>query len=344
MKALRSLDVATWFALFLALLLSACAVDGGLSAGSTLRNVDNDVLDKTDDQYTSGISLSYVSETLEQFEDGPLPGSFGRWLDERWPFVEQQQRFVIWSVAQRLFTPTDLAATEVVEGDLPYSGLLYGTLTTGSQSRDRLDAFSLTAGVVGPLALGKEVQTAVHRAIGSEIPQGWDNQLDNEPLVNVGYDQRRRLLRVGSPHGFGADLLTGLSASAGNLQTQLSLGATVRAGLRVPSNFHMQAPFLTEEALGLRAYDVCACTWAAYLFGGVGATALANAIYLDGNTFSDSASVDHDSYILRGTFGGALRYEQVLLSIAMETATIPWEQPDGLDRETFARFSLSFDF
>ena len=326
-------------------LFGSCVSSGdGLRAGSVLRSVDNDVFDDSDDQYTSGVSFSYISAHAGSFEDTPLPKRLAGALESRWGFGGEDRRFVIYSLSHRIFTPTDLAARDVVDDDLPYSALLYGTATVGSQSTDVLDAFSLSLGVVGPLALGEEVQSTVHEWIGSEDPQGWDNQLENELLVNLGYDHRRRLVRVGRPRGLGADLLGGLSLSAGNIQTQASASSTLRIGYGVPSNFHMQAPFLAEDSLGLRAYGRPAERRSVYGFAGFAATVLGNAIYLDGNTFTDSHSVDHDHHVLRGSVGIASQLGPLLASIAYERATLPWDHPDGLDEESYLRFGVSWDF
>lgn len=326
------------------LVVSSCGSPGGLSAGSTLRTFDNDSPQRSDDQYTSGLSFSYVSDDLESFEASPLTDSVGRWLDRSFDLDDHDQPFVIFSASQRIFTPTDLDARHPVEGDLPYSASLYGTVVAGTQDRDRLDAISLTAGLVGPLALGEQTQKAIHRWIGSAEPRGWEHQLETEPLVNFGYDHRRRLTSFGNRAGFGGDLLGGVSASLGNLQSQVSIGTTVRYGFRTPTNFHMPTHFLAEESLGLRAYDEPEGDGSWYLYAGAVATALGNAIYLDGNTFRGSHSVDHEDHILRSSVGLATRYRRLLVTISLESNTIPWNHPDGLDHERYARIGVSWDF
>lgn len=325
--------------------LSACvSPDSTLRAGSVLRSIDNDAFDKSDDQYTSGLSLAYISKPESTFAETPLPTGVASFLDERWPFADQQQRFAIHSISHRIFTPTDLENPNVIENDLPYSALLYATTTVGSQGPNSLTAMSLSLGVTGPLALGDEIQTSVHSLIGSEDPQGWDNQIENEPLLNIGFDYRRRMLALGEKESFGSDLLVGVSGSAGNLQTQASLASTLRVGYRVPSNFHMQAPFLADESLGLREYDRLEKRRSLYAFAGFAATALANAIYLDGNTFRDSHSVSHDNYVLRASAGVAARRGPILATLTYEQATLPWDHPDGLDEENYVRLGVSWDF
>ena len=331
--------------LLLLLLPQACATpDGRFGAGSVLRTFDNDSPAATDDQYTSGLSLSFVSKPAKSFEEVPLPKALGRALEAHWPVPEDDERFVIYSLSHRIFTPTDLSARDIVEDDLPYTALLYGTATVGSQGPKALSALSLSVGIAGPWALGEEVQSTVHDWIGSRDPEGWDNQLDNELLLNVGAEHRRRLVTAGRREGWGADLLGALSGSLGNLQSQATVASTVRAGWRVPQNFHMQSSFLTEESLGLRPYGGSTRELSLYGFAGFAATGLLNAIWLDGNTFEDSHRVDHDHHVLRGSVGMAMRKGPLLVSAAFEEATLPWDHPDGLDEERFLRLGVSWDF
>lgn len=337
-----SLAVSLWSLLLLA--LASCTTDGGFSAGSTLRSLDNDTFQRSDDQYTSGLAFSYVSELTEDFAGAPIPEPIALLAEDSLLFPAGRQHFAIYSISHRIFTPTDLEATAVVEEDLPYSASLYGTTVIGSQSHNQLNALSFSFGVVGPWALGKELQSAYHEVIHSEDPAGWDNQLENEPLLNFGLDSRRRLLSFGDSDGFGGDVLGGLSASLGNLQTQSSAATSVRLGLGVPSNFHMQGPFLAEESLGLRSHDRVGTDWSVYGFGGLAATWLMHAIYLDGNTFEDSHEVSYDHFVARASFGLAVRYKKFLLAYSTETATVPWDHPDGLDYENYGRIAVSWDF
>ena len=44
-------------------------------AGTSFRSLDNDAFTHSDDQYTHGLTFSYLSPYLESFEDGLLPTS-----------------------------------------------------------------------------------------------------------------------------------------------------------------------------------------------------------------------------------------------------------------------------
>src|SRR5690606_21326027 len=86
----------------------------------------------------------------------------------------------------------------------------------------------MDVGLVGPGAGGKRIQRAVHDATGSDEPKGWDNQLRNEPFINLGYQQggwgQRRLA--------GMQMVDGPSVGEwfGNLYSYGSAGLGVRIG------------------------------------------------------------------------------------------------------------------
>ena len=50
------------------------------------------------------------------------------------------------------------------------------------------------------------MQRWIHEITGSPIPQGWDSQLSNEPLLNAYYQYNRRLSRGELARDFDCDL------------------------------------------------------------------------------------------------------------------------------------------
>ncbi len=83
--------------------------------------------------------------------------------------------------------------------DRPYAGWLFfntgiAHLYEDQGNKERINGLLLSIGIVGPCSFAEQTQKAVHRAIGSEIPQGWDNQLNNELGINVSYLRKWRQL------------------------------------------------------------------------------------------------------------------------------------------------------
>ena len=318
--------------------------DGGsIGAGTSFRSLDNDAFTHSDDQYTHGLTFSYLSPYLESFEDGPLPDGLGHVFDGLSLFADKPQRFVSHSFSQRLFTPGDLLDPNLIENDIPYSALLYLTMSVSAQDEDSLDSLSFDAGWTGPLALGEESQKFFHDLLDSKEPLGWDNQIENEPLIGVRWEHRERLARFGRGRGFNGDLLANTAVAVGNIQTRATLGATARAGLRVPDNFHIPAPFLADETIGLRPYTKKRPGFSLYGFASVSAEAIANAIYLDGNTFRDSHSVDYDRLVGRGSIGLVANVGALFVTVSLEKATIPYDNPRNESSESYGRIGLTWD-
>jgi len=70
----------------------------------------------------------------------------------------------------------------------------------------KLISTSLWLGVIGPAALAQANQSIVHKYLKDELPQGWDNQLPNYPVINYGltYEQNFFSLNHFAVNGFSA--------------------------------------------------------------------------------------------------------------------------------------------
>lgn len=319
----------------------ASAADG--IGGTVYLTFDNDFIAGSDDGYTNGFQIGYVSPARASFSDAPVPARLGRWLDQVPPFSgAERQRFVAYSLAQRMFTPQDIDSTEVIEDDLPYTGLLVLSGTIAAQNRTHLDAFTVTLGVTGEASLAEPTQRIIHRTLGSQEPHGWENQIESEPLLNLLYEHRWRVwdYQTGATNG---DVILSGSGAAGNLMTMATAGVGVRWGHNVPDDFFVPPPFFGEETVGALPYDAQGHgRFAVYLAASVDAAAFANLIYLDGNTFSDSHSVDHDHWYMRAHFGVHVHAGRMALAVSLVHATLPWDRPDGDTWETYGRISLGW--
>lgn len=330
-------------------LLAAVTLSAGLtlgageSGGTLYLTFDNDFIAGSDDGYTNGFQLGYVSPARASFADGPVPTGFGRWLDGLPPFNDpERQRFIAYSLAQRMFTPQDIRRKDLVEDDLPYTGVLVVSGTAAAQSREHLDACTIILGVAGEASLAEPTQRFIHHTLGNNEPQGWDNQIDNEPLLNLQYEHRWRAwdYRSGPTNG---DVILSGSVAAGNLMTMATSGIGLRWGHNVPDDFFVPPPFFGEETVGALPYDPQRSgTVALYLAASVDATVFANLIYLDGNTFGDSHEVDHDYWYARAHLGLHLHAGRMAIALSVVRATLPWERPDGANWETYGRISVGW--
>ena len=314
--------------------------------GTWFVSVDNDVFSNSDDHYTNGAQLGWVSGYLRDYADGPLPRGAAEPIS-RLPGLndDNRQRFISYSLSHRIFTPEDIDDPNYIPGDVPYSGLLFASLTTGAQDDTQMHAFTFTAGVVGPAALGEQVQNNFHELIGADTARGWDNQLRNEPLLNVAYEHRRRLLTFGSRDGWGGDIIGQVGGTLGNLVTMATLGVGSRIGWNVPDDYGIPPQFFGEETIGSRPYTRTRNhRFVAWFFTLVNASAFANAIFWDGNTFKDSPSVDYDRGIGRFYFGLTVRYDAFSATIAGTATTIPWENPSNRSSQAYGRIGLAYTY
>lgn len=245
---------------------------------------ENDVFTGTDSNYTNGERIAYLSpettipDWIENLADSvPLFNKDGH---KRWEAA----------IGQSMYTPRNLTDISAQTGDHPYAGWLYGSAGVLSDTGYTLDNLQLTLGMVGPASLAQQTQRWVHQNIvGDPIPQGWGNQLRDEPGVILSYERKWRKLYEFSPFGLGTDLTPSASVNLGNIYTDAAIGAIARFGYDLPADYGppIIAPNLTGSDFFIPEKDF---GW--YLFAGAQGKAVGRNIFLDGNTFTNSRSVD----------------------------------------------------
>jgi len=267
-------------------------------------SLENDAVFDKDNNYTNGGRISYISpETVPYWLERtanfiPILDTAG---NKRWGFA----------AGQNIYTPNDISLKNPPLTDRPYAAWLYGTAMLISDNTKTLDTFAVTAGMVGPSALGEQVQDTVHTAIGYQQPQGWDHQLKDEPGIIVSYDRKWRGLYEFSPFGFGFDITPSAGANLGNVDTSANVGLMARFGRDLPSDY---GPPLIEQGASGSDFFVPTKKFGWYVFGGVEGKAVGRDIFLDGNTFRDSPSVDKN-ILVGGVQGGiAFTFDDVRIS------------------------------
>jgi hypothetical protein len=80
--------------------------------------------------------------------------------------------------------------------DRPFAAYLYVGSTLNFLYKDESSLrLSAQVGVVGPAALGKQIQSWVHDNFGFYHPSGWEYQIDNDPELNLSAEYKRLLAR-----------------------------------------------------------------------------------------------------------------------------------------------------
>lgn len=200
-------------------------------------------------------------------------------------------------IGQNFYTPGKKYLTEAQPNDRPYAGYLYaGTDYKYARSESIMDVFGVTAGIVGPHSYAEQTQNEVHRFLNQRTAKGWDNQLENE--VGIIFKAERQYWH---PCNSSLDFVHTIGGHLGNVFTQAYGNAYVRFGRNLHSIFGDPGiiyPRVPRTNVGI--------DWSYYLYAGPAARAVAHNIFLDGNTFKDSQSVDKYPFVAEGRLGFAI--------------------------------------
>jgi hypothetical protein len=203
---------------------------------------------------------------------------------------------------QSIFTPEDITNPNLILTDRPYAGWLYAGIGLIHRHEDysipTIDSFELDLGIVGPEAYAGDVQIWWHENVtDSPRPEGWAHQLKNEPGVLLNVERKWRMeLTPQNYEGLQVDFLPSVGVALGNVYTYGSLGGMVRLGVNLPKDYG--PPRILPGAQGSDFFKVekgKLISW--YGYAGVEGRAMAVNIFLDGNTFADSHSVDKKYFV-----------------------------------------------
>jgi lipid A 3-O-deacylase len=300
------------------------------SSRITALEENDSVLFDSDKYYTQGLEFAYLgpdvapdSAWIAPFDAlgdlGPFDASGASQVSRRYEVL----------LGQSMFTPADTAREDPDPGDRPYAGWLYGGVgLIQDTDRRRLDHLELLLGLVGPDAFGKTTQNDYHQFIGIDKSRGWDEQLHDEPGLMLSYERKWRFLQpIGS--GFAVDAIPELGVTVGNVMDYVQGGGMIRFGKNLEADY---GPQRIRPALSGTPYfnrDYLDGPFGFYFFAGVQGRAVARNLFLDGNTFEDSRSVDSNPLV--GDLSGGLSMfwgGDVRLDAAMTYRTEEFEDQD----------------
>jgi len=194
-------------------------------------NWQNDLFLKLDRDFTNGVDISYMRSLRNGFK---IPVVKKKGVKLALPYGYQE-----FSLVQHIFTPENLGTDEIIYEDRPYAGyLLLRVKDLGySKSNEYVITSSWDIGVLGPAAYGGNVQDFIHDNTPSPAPEGWDNQIQNDLVLNYNFGFEKALSNQKSI------LITVPSLMRlGTLYTDLTTGVKVRCGkfqnyFESPNNF-----------------------------------------------------------------------------------------------------------
>jgi hypothetical protein len=236
-----------------------------------------------------------------------------------------------------MFTPEDLSLADPDPDDRPYAGWLYGGARLYRESQGTLDRLEMKLGIAGPLSAADAIQRWWHALhwFGGVPPQGWNHQLKNEPGIVL---SGQRTWRVPLVETFiDAELLPEANISLGNIFTYAGAGVSFRLGRNLDVDW---GPPRIEPALqGSDFFNEAAGSFAWYVYAGVEGRAIARNLFLDGNSFTDSARVTREPWVADFDLGLALFGGPFAFRASYTKRTREFKTQQGNDE--FVSFTLS---
>lgn len=248
---------------------------------------DNDFFTATDKYYTQGINMEVVT-----------PG-FSK-LPARYILFHPANSTVQYGLAlqHNAYTPTSITDANIRYGDRPYAAALMlqpFTISTNEAQRQRITSM-LSLGVTGQIAGGQWMQETIHRNLRNVMPQGWQYQVANGPLINYRIFYEKSLLHINNIMELSGTAL----ADAGTLQTKAGIGANIMLG-------YFESAYKAERKR----------RFAAYIYAHAQAYAIGYDATLQGNMFRNNIYTVSSSSITRLTgenkLGFVLRYGGIYL-------------------------------
>jgi len=327
------------------------ADDPPLGPGSVTVQYENDRMANTDRHYTHGTRVGWVSEAM--------PNDWSKdtlsWVPEFLsPFMDNGNVYFGVAAGQNIYTPENIAESGLIDTDRPYAGWLYGQFSLFN-ARDmdakpslegayfsELRTLELDLGIVGPQSQAEDAQTIVHEHINVTRPNGWDHQLKLEPGFVVRASRAVRLRHVSRPSS-GAriilDVIPHIGTSLGNVETMAKVGGLARIGINTPDDFGL--PQIRPSATGPGYTNTGDRYKGIYLFTGIEERLVLRNIFLDGNTFADSHSVDSKRFVTDISAGIAVIMGRLTVAFTHVLRTREFEGQPQSDR--FAGLSINFN-
>lgn len=266
--------------------------------------IENDTFSGTDQNYTNGTELSWDFANGKTYSDIQGLPNWAKKLGQLKDGGRATETYgATISFGQKIFTPANKKATELLVEDRPYAGWTYLSLALRENRNNRTDTLEFTVGIVGPDSYAEEIQNWVHEKIGSQEAMGWDNQLKNEAGGILSWQRDTRVLSFpDKANAWGADLNTTFGVSLGNIHTHGVVGANLRLGYNrgaagsspriLPGNTSAFPSNPDDPRLSSDRSEI-----GFFLTVGAEGRYVARNIFIEGNTWADSHGLDLENEV-----------------------------------------------
>lgn len=299
--------------------------------------IENDSFGGTDQYYTNGIKIG-----------GGVPAEKVAGLFTRPPnalldaITDGASNHFGLFFGQNLYTPRDITIAAPQPNDRPWAAWLYIGAVAQSVKENRLHTVEFDLGVVGPPALGQQVQTAWHKLVDAPEPMGWDNQIRTEPGFLLTYLHKRRYGDVS-----GVQLLPHIGATVGTIATFARAGALLRAGQNMtgfgpdgiePGGAMLKNTRREQDAGRARPYE-----W--FVFAGADGRLMGHNTSLDGSLFRDGPSVATRDFVYDLLAGASVRIDALRVSVTRIQRSEEFYTPQGGGgKQRFYSINIGIEF
>jgi lipid A 3-O-deacylase len=324
-------------AVLIAALLSVAACPAlaadGTEKGTFSVLFENDIFYSSDHDYTNGVLLAYTTAP----QDTP---DWAVRTARLLPFFAQDGDVrTRYALGQDIFTPHNLHLANPPPTDRPYAGFLYGAFGLASDTGTNLDQLQVTLGVIGPASLAEDTQKWVHSIIHGADPQGWSTQLRDEPGLVIQYERSVKLIPPQSLLGLVFDAEPHYGIAVGNVYDYVNAGAMARLGFNLPKDY---GPLRIDPSLPGSGFFEPTGDIGGYIFAGVDGRAIGRNLFLDGNSFEQSRSVDKLNLVGDLEMGAAVTFRAFELSFTHVIRSREYSTQKAADQ--FGAVNLSVRF
>lgn len=258
---------------------------------------ENDVFHQKDCEYTHGTKIIYTLNSKTEY-----------------------------TIGQNMYTPENKKVYFPIEGERPYSGYSYiGIIKSYNKPNNR--TLEIDLGTVGPNSGAYDTQKFIHEKINDAVPNGWDSQIKNEPILNVYYRDLYSLY-----NNKYVDFQPYYEITLGNLMDYTAIGSYILFGYNVNNNNNNQISTKNVENFA----------WYGFI-GGKNKIVFYNHL-LEGSAFQDEYyKVDRQSNVVEGEIGTTIKlyrfnltFSQIWKSKEYDTQYETWK--------IFNSFKLTWNF
>ena len=242
------------------------------------------------------------------------------------------------SVEQDIYTPAGVNKNkdQAVIGDRPFAGFLGIGGNYIRRDEKWVQRAGIKLGVVGPDAMGEEVQNVLHKnGVGNDGYKGWNDQVNNRYGLIGCYNAAWRFQTTYG--GIQAEFSPHVALTLGNLIANERIGMTVRIGNHLDQDYG-PAPFSILSG-GEFLTDYVGFSWS--LFAGIEGRHIRRNYILEGRTnLTHIQNVIMDNEVTDKKIGADIKWKGITCSITFVERSPEFS---GQDEQQFLRIGVGID-